>query len=125
MHLDCVFSIIGRNCCLMLDEIVGVSSPTCRFVDEYVKNKETNQYELDRRDIEFGEYVTSEGFQIIPIKSKDQLNYGCNVLNLGNGSLLSVDLNSARALVNSPSFSGTVQVIKPSPSMIESPSRSR
>ena len=37
MHLDCVFSILGDDCCLMLDEMMGADSPTRRLVDEWTR----------------------------------------------------------------------------------------
>ena len=37
MHLDCVFSILGDDCCLMLDEMMGPESPTRRLVDEWTR----------------------------------------------------------------------------------------
>ena len=37
MHLDCVFSIIGDDCCIMMDEMMGEESPTRRLVDEWVQ----------------------------------------------------------------------------------------
>lgn len=44
MHLDCVFSIIGRKLCVMLEEMMGKESPTHRLVDEYVFDKTCNKY---------------------------------------------------------------------------------
>ena len=38
MHLDCVFSILGDRCCLMLEEMIGEESRTARFVDEYTRD---------------------------------------------------------------------------------------
>jgi arginine deiminase len=37
MHLDCVFSIIGDDVCIMMDEMMGETSPTRRLVDEWVR----------------------------------------------------------------------------------------
>ncbi len=37
MHLDCVFSIVGDDVCIMMDEMMGESSPTRRLVDEWVR----------------------------------------------------------------------------------------
>jgi N-dimethylarginine dimethylaminohydrolase len=34
MHLDCVFSIISDNMCVMLEDIMGEASKTRRMVDE-------------------------------------------------------------------------------------------
>ena len=38
MHLDCVFSILGDRCCLMLEEMIGEESKTARYVDEYTRD---------------------------------------------------------------------------------------
>ena len=38
MHLDCVFSILGDRCCLMLEEMIGEGSKTARCVDEYTRD---------------------------------------------------------------------------------------
>lgn len=43
MHLDCVFSILGDKCCIMLEEMIGQDSKTKRLVDEYSKNPGTGR----------------------------------------------------------------------------------
>lgn len=48
MHLDCVFSIVGDDCCIMLEDIMGEASPLRRLVDEYVRNPATGEYTLRR-----------------------------------------------------------------------------
>lgn len=110
MHLDCVFSVLGDNVCIMLETIMGENSPTRRLVDEYVRDK-TGKYRLLRADIEFSEYMENEGFHIIPISAEDQLQYACNVLNLGDGRVISVHAKSARQMIRSGEFKGDIQVI--------------
>ena len=41
--------------------------------------------------------------------------YGCNVLNLGNERIISVHMETARQIVQSPHFYGDVQCIDYSP----------
>ena len=41
MHLDCVFSILGDRCCLMLEDMIGEDSPKRRLVDEYTRDAKT------------------------------------------------------------------------------------
>ena len=41
MHLDCVFSILGDKCCIMLEEMLGAESKTRRLVDEYSRHPTT------------------------------------------------------------------------------------
>ena len=57
-----------------------------------------------RSNLEFSQYVRDEGYQIIPIKHEHQLAYACNVLNLGEGRLISVHAPTARQIVKFPSF---------------------
>ena len=111
MHLDCVFSIISDNCCIMLADIMGEDSPKRRLVDEYVRDATTGKYSLNRQGVEFSQFIRGEGFQIIPVKHEDQLQYACNVLNLGNSRIISVHAGSARQMVKHPSFKGDVKVI--------------
>lgn len=43
MHLDCVFSILGDSCCIMLEDIMGEASPTRRLVDMYARDSATGK----------------------------------------------------------------------------------
>ena len=73
MHLDCVFSILGNNVCLMLKDMMGTSSPTHRLVDEYVQDSVSATWHLERERVEFSAYMRDNGFHIIPIEGPDQL----------------------------------------------------
>lgn len=115
MHLDCVFSIIGDDVCIMMDEMMGEESPTRRLVDEWVQDEEGGKYRIAKEGVEFSRYMREEGWHIIPIKASDQLMYGCNVLNLGSSRIISVNPASARRIVKDPHFKGDVQVIDFSP----------
>ena len=116
MHLDCVFSILSDTCCLMLEDMMGEGSPTRRLVDEYVYVEETDKrsqgstgkYRLVREKVEFATYIREEGYHIIPISGQDQLRYGCNVLNLGQSTILSVHEGTARQIARSEHYDGDV-----------------
>lgn len=114
MHLDCVFSLLGDRCCLMLDELMGDQSATRRLVDEYVRGPD-GAYTKSRSDVEFSSYMKENGFEIIPIKAQHQLEYACNILNLGGERIISVHPETARQIVRSPHFNGDVQCIDYSP----------
>lgn len=114
MHLDCVFSILGEKSCIMLDEMMGEESATRRLVDEYVCGAD-GKYVKMRGDIEFSAFMREMGFHIIPIKSEHQLEYACNILNLGNERIISVHPETARDIVRSEHFKGDVQCIDYSP----------
>ncbi len=110
MHLDCVFNITGFDSCLMLEDVMQTSSPIHRLVDEYKLDPITRRYHCLAQDIEFSAYVQSKGYQIIPVSREEQLRYACNVLNLGNGTILSADAEASRKMVRSPFFHGRVEV---------------
>lgn len=114
MHLDCVFSILSDNVCVMLEEMMGDASPTRRLVDEYVRGAD-GAWALARADVEFSRFMREEGYQIIPVPPAHQLLYGCNCLNLGDGRIIAVHADTARAIVRSPHFHGDVQCIDYSP----------
>ncbi|KAK9833540.1 hypothetical protein WJX81_003550 [Elliptochloris bilobata] len=111
MHLDCVFSILGDDVCLMLEEMMGDYSPTRRLVDEYTRPEPGKPYELSRQGVEFAAYMRNNGYHIIPVAGADQLLYGCNVLNLGNSRIISVHAHTARQIVRDSHFRGDVQII--------------
>ena len=73
MHLDCVFSILGDNVCLMMEEMMGEDSPTKRLVDEWSRDEATGGYNLTRQNVEFSEFMQGEGYKIVPIKAEHQL----------------------------------------------------
>ena len=130
MHLDTVFNVLSKNCCVMLEEMIGENSPTRRLVDEYVhisspiwgsnsgleskvnkKTIEVGEYRLYRRNVEFSQYLKNRGFNIIPVSGEDQLNYGCNLLNVGDGNIISIEKNTARKIALSPHFNGTIEFL--------------
>lgn len=62
-----------------------------RLVDEYVRENDNSPYRKVREDVEFSQYMTDNKYHIIPISQSEQLKYGCNCLNLGNGNLICIN----------------------------------
>eukprot|EP01122_Echinamoeba_exundans_P014054 TRINITY_DN6288_c0_g1_i1.p1 TRINITY_DN6288_c0_g1~~TRINITY_DN6288_c0_g1_i1.p1 ORF type:complete len:960 (-),score=226.78 TRINITY_DN6288_c0_g1_i1:65-2857(-) len=111
MHLDTVFNIIGTRVCLLLETVMGASSPRRRLVDEYVQVAPNGPYKLARHDVEFSQYLKEEGYKIIPCTEEMQFRYGCNGLNLGRNTLITVDKLTAKHIARSDAFSGRIIVI--------------
>lgn len=125
MHLDTVFSILGDDCCIMMEDMMGEESETRRLVDEYIyapiNNVEEEEqervaervgkYVLYRKDVEFAGFMRERGFNIIRVSGNEQLNYGCNVLNMGAGRIISIEKETARRIACSPHFQGTVEFL--------------
>ena len=76
MHLDCVFSILGDDCCLMLKEMMGEDSPTRRLVDEFTQDVVSGAWSRSRERVELASYMRDNGFHIIEIDGADQLVRG-------------------------------------------------
>lgn len=110
MHLDTVFNIIGPKVCIMLKDIQGKESPMRRLVDEYRRDA-TGRYFVYRHDIEFLEYVEAEGYHVITLSNDMQIAYGCNGLNLGNNTLVTVDRMTAKFIARTAGFSGKIKVV--------------
>jgi arginine deiminase len=98
MHLDTVFNVVSDDVCLMSDNTVGLDAAFPRFVDEYSRDPATGKYTVSREKVEHAQYMRENGFAVIPIPAKFQLAYGCNVLNLGEGRIISVHADAARLL---------------------------
>jgi len=43
---------------------------------------------MTRHDVELVKYLLDNQITLIPVSEENQINYGCNGLNLGNGSIL-------------------------------------
>lgn len=61
--------------------------------------------------MEFSDYLRGEGFSIVFVPGKEQIQYGCNVLNLGNKNIVAVHPTTARRIAKSPCFDGNVEYI--------------
>ena len=130
MHLDCVFNILGRTCCILAEDVIGTDKPFRRIVDEYVRVDDDDNngrpgpggkrdggggggglryVKTNRSGMEFSEYLKSEGYNIIPISREMQLEYGCNALNLGRENVLTCHAGAARVIAKSPHFTGDLE----------------
>ena len=114
MHLDCVFNILGKSCCVLAEDVIGADKPFRRVVDEYERAGPGQRYEKNttRSGMEFSEYLKSEGYNIVPISREMQLEYGCNALNLGRGNVLTCHAGAARVIARSPHFAGDLEHVE-------------
>ncbi|KAL6063433.1 Arginine deiminase [Balamuthia mandrillaris] len=111
MHLDTIFNIASDTCVVLLETVIGKDSPRRRLVTEYTKTADGESYEVTRRDVEFAQYLTENGFNIIPISEEYQLDYAINFVNLGNGQLVSAYEPAKKLLEENSHFHGQVHYI--------------
>lgn len=112
MHLDCVFNIISPKCCLMYQPMMGEESPVRRLVDEWAIDAESGTYKKVKENVEFAKYITDLGYHIIPVTHDEQLHYGCNGLNLGNGNLICINKEVSRKVAKDPLFQGKIRFME-------------
>ena len=62
MHLDCVFSILTHDCCLMCEDMMGAESKTRRLVDLWVRDRRTGKYKMDKEGVEFAAFMKARLF---------------------------------------------------------------
>jgi len=110
MHLDTYFNICSHNCCVMLETVMGESSPLRRVVTEYTKN-EHGKYEISRFDVEFSTFIKEEGYYIIPVTERQQELYGINFLNIGGGVCITMDESTSRKMLQDDHFDGEIDLI--------------
>ena len=58
-------------------------------------------YQKTLEGIPLFEYLINNHFNVIPISSEAQQNYGCNILELDNGVVLTQEEESSRKIKNS------------------------
>lgn len=106
----------------MTESIVGRQAiDKSRVVDVWVHRKRAQgspgkwhgNYHRDpeQSDVEFSAFLLTNGFTIIPITAGEQLQYGCNVLNLGSSRVISTERTSARRIAMHPAFTGNVEFL--------------
>lgn len=78
---------------VLAEDVIGEASPVRRMVTEYIKtdqedHPELGRYRVNREGVEFSQYLKENGYNVIALTREEQLEYGCNVINLGNGNIV-------------------------------------
>lgn len=84
IHLDCYMGLVGRSVAVLWD----VAALHVR-VDEYVQ--ENGSYKLVKEDVILREYMESHGWTVMEVPTSVQRRYGCNLLYIGEGKVLTQD----------------------------------
>ena len=100
IHLDCYFAPFGDQYCLLWEELIRCQTPYQRYVAEYIRQP-NGMYQKTLEGIPLFEYLINNHFNVIPISSEAQQNYGCNILELDNGVVLTQEEESSRKIKNS------------------------
>lgn len=100
IHLDCYFAVFGDRYCLLWEELIRCQTPHQRYVIEYIRQP-NGSYQKTLDKMTFFEYLIKNHFNVIPISTEAQRNYGCNILELDNGVVLTQEEESSRKIKNS------------------------
>ena len=102
MHLDTYFNIIDRDLCTLVESRYKATADDEEWVtvDIYQRADEQSPYALTESDIPFVEFLTREGYAIIPISEEDELHYANNYLTIAPRHIMAV-ANQSEALVES------------------------
>lgn len=131
MHLDCVFSILGRDVALLYEHAIGPDAEHRRVVHEFTyglvdnewdgsvpdfestkwSNVYVGKYRISQRCVPFDRYLAENGYKVISVNKEQQLKYGCNCLNLGNSHIVCVNDKTARDIARDENFSGLIEHI--------------
>jgi len=102
MHLDCIFNIVSRTEVVLLDFKTVDPKRDLRRKVMIFKKKEVKgtygNYHLVEKDIDFEEFLKSEGFRILKVSHDDQMEYIINFLNIGNNTIIAVNLKLKQVL---------------------------
>jgi len=91
MHLDTIFNIVGKNQVLLLEDVL-TDDKMRRLVDVYARREKTEgtvgPYKKIVSDKDFGEFLRERRFEVIKVTDKEQKLFAVNILNVGNGTII-------------------------------------
>lgn len=94
MHLDCYFGLAGKRHAVVWKHALEVAT-----VSEWRKGCGGEGYRMLREGVPFATYLASCGLDIIPVDDASQEKYACNLLDLGNGHILTQERRTTQELI--------------------------
>lgn len=92
MHLDTFFNIIDKDLCTLVESryYAKKGEPEWVTVDLYTRESGQKEYRLTQQDVPFVEFLTQQGYTIIPIKYEDEMHYANNFLTIAPRHIMAV-----------------------------------
>jgi arginine deiminase len=102
MHLDTYFNIIDKDLCTLVESryYAKKGEPEWVTVDLYTRESGQKEYRLTQQDVPFVEFLTQQGYTIIPIKYEDEMHYANNFLTIAPRHIMAVG-NQSKSLQQS------------------------
>lgn len=102
MHLDTFFNIIDKDLCTLVESryYAKKGEPEWVTVDLYTRESGQKEYRLTQQDVPFVEFLTQQGYTIIPIKYEDEMHYANNFLTIAPRHIMAVG-NQSKSLQQS------------------------
>jgi arginine deiminase len=93
IHLDCYVGLVGRRHAVVWD---WAAQHVC--VQHYERVEGTGTYAALGDKCSLGEYFARCGYEVLPVSRECQRAYGCNLLDLGNNTVVTQDVEVTRML---------------------------
>ena len=100
IHLDCIFSPFGYKQCVIWNDITHKKSTHKRMATEYILQN-NGIYKKIGKTKNLINYLKENNYNIIPISTESQHNYGANILELANGKIIVQDTETHRKIKGS------------------------
>jgi N-dimethylarginine dimethylaminohydrolase len=100
IHLDCYFSPFGCKQCVIWDDLTYKNSTHKRIAIEYTLQS-NGTYKKTSNPESLYNYLKNNNYDIIKVSTKSQQNYGTNLLELNNGTILVQDEETHKKIKNS------------------------
>jgi arginine deiminase len=100
IHLDCFFSPFGCKQCVIWDDLTYKNSIHKRMAIEYTLQP-NGTYKKTSKHTNLVDYLKDKKYDIITVSTKSQHNYGTNLLELSNGTVIVQDEETHKKINNS------------------------
>jgi len=100
IHLDCIFSPFGCKQCVIWNDLTHKNSIHKRMAIEYVLQN-NGAYKKNGKAKNLVDYLKDNNYNIIVLSNESQHNYGANILELENGTILVQDKETHRKIKGS------------------------
>lgn len=96
IHLDCYFGLVGKRHAIVWKHALEVATIT------EMKRQFSGAYEVSQIDIPLADYLSNRnhcGYEVIVVNDESQEKYACNLLDIGNGVVLTQEEHVTQELM--------------------------
>lgn len=94
IHLDCYFGLVDKRYAIVWEHALS-----CVTVSEMKRDSPKAPYIETKTNVPFRDYLNTCGLEVIPVNDASQAKYGCNLLDIGMGRVLTQEEHVTQALI--------------------------